>query len=133
MSIKVFSLEKIDRDIKRWNKMFPEVTIERCYIPSDYCYTLFKYEKMPWFNYPLEAVIGSQKGFVEGWIGKENSIEKVFRTIEVENILKELHEEGQLNENAIIKNKYNTKNAKFSRDEIGTIDKKSAEKQFINA
>lgn len=92
-SIDIFSVYKINGKIKQWKKMFPSLNINRTYVPSENSYVIFKYNRIN-VEYPIEAVAGAQKGFIEGWINKPFSNSKIFQIEEFESKLKEMNEKA---------------------------------------
>lgn len=89
-TIRVYSVYKIDSLIKQWRTKFPLLSIDRIYIPSEDCYVIYKYGTKKNIEFPLEAVIGAQKGFVTGWIKKPFNDNRIFQPTEFEAKLQEL-------------------------------------------
>jgi hypothetical protein len=82
--IRIFSVYRISQDIKRWKKRFQYLNIITD-VPSDDCYVIFK-QLSSNIGYPIEALIGAQRGFVEGWINKRIHLSQIYQpsTFEVQ-------------------------------------------------
>lgn len=92
--IKIFSIYKINRELKQWKKKYPQHQIEILDYPAKDCYVIYKYNTVNNILQPIEAIMGAQKGFVEGFINKSFNLNRIFQPLEFEyEILKKtMHE-----------------------------------------
>lgn len=85
--IKIFSVYNIDNIVAGWRRNYPEYEIERLTIPTKDCYVIFKYNLKNSAHHPIDAIIGAQRGYVEGFIKKEFSTTQIFTPMEFENVI----------------------------------------------
>lgn len=117
--IRIFSIYKINRELKQWKKKYPQYQIEELEYPTKDCYVIYKYGTRNNVLQPIEAVKGAQKGFIEGFINKQFNSNRIFQPIEFEyEILKNGMNEFFVDDNSIDVNKELMEENKKLREEL---------------
>lgn len=85
--ILIFSVYKIERELRIWRSKYPQYEIINCASPSEDCYVIFKLDLKSNAHHPNNALIGAQRGYVESFIKKPFSADRIFTPIEFENVI----------------------------------------------
>lgn len=83
-TIKVFSLHDIRKEIKRWEKEYPQLIIQKCDCPYPDCYVIYRYDTEELLLYPIDALIDALKGFMEGFTKKDFPKERILQPLDFE-------------------------------------------------